>query len=68
MGKATMNRDQVNRRDFTKLTSLAMGGIMAGSFAGCGAKTEKTGEAEAKTEGESPTDGKEDAPLGGVER
>lgn len=43
-----MNQDQVNRRDFTRLTALAMGGMMAGSLVGCGTKTEKTGEA-AKT-------------------
>ncbi len=43
-----MKRDNVNRRDFNKLTMAAMGGMMAGSMVGCGnKKTEKT---EPKTE------------------
>jgi hypothetical protein len=50
-----MKQDQVNRRDFTKLTALAMGGMMAGSFVGCAKKAEKTGDEAAekpKAEGE----------------
>lgn len=59
-----MNQDQVNRRDFNKLTALAMGGLMAGSLVGCGTKAEKTAEtANGKTGDETPTEGKEDAAL-----
>lgn len=42
-----MKRENVNRRDFNRLTVAAMGGLMAGSFAGCGG--DKTGKTEAKT-------------------
>ncbi len=59
-----MSHEKVNRRDFTKLSALAMGGMMAGSFAGCGAKTEKTGEPQAeKTGAETQASGKEDTAL-----
>lgn len=45
------NRD-LNRRDFTRLTMAAMGGVVAGTAIGCGSKTEeKSGKTEAgKTE------------------
>jgi hypothetical protein len=43
-----MNQDHMNRRDFHKLSALAMGGMMAGSLAGCGTKTEKTAEPPAE--------------------
>jgi hypothetical protein len=47
-----MNQDQCNRRDFHKLTALAMGGMMAGTFAGCSSKTDKSAEtANGKTAG-----------------
>lgn len=57
-----MHRDQVNRRDFTKLTALAMGGMMAGSLVGCGTKTEKTPEPAAGKTGTDTTQagGKDD--------
>jgi hypothetical protein len=37
-----MSRSEMHRRDFHKLTAAALGGIVAGSVAGCGGKTEKT--------------------------
>ncbi|MCA9068290.1 MAG: hypothetical protein KDA84_05175 [Planctomycetaceae bacterium] len=51
-----MKRENVNRRDFNRLTVAAMGGLMAGSFVGCGEdKTDgKTGEKSG--EGQSNVD------------
>ena len=60
-----MNRDELNRRDFTRLTALAMGGMMAGSLAGCGSKADKAGDPAAKS-GDSDSDAslaKNDAAL-----
>jgi hypothetical protein len=57
-----MDRENVNRREFHKLTAAAMGGLMAGSFVGCAKK--KGEEAAGKTEnqgGEAPAG--EDAAL-----
>lgn len=60
-----MKKDNVNRRDFNKLTVAAMGGLMAGSFAGCGGdktdKTEKTGKTDENAEGNG--EGKKDDVL-----
>ena len=45
-------KPELNRRDFSKLSMAAFGGLMAGSMVGCGAKTEKvTPAAEGGEEG-----------------
>ncbi len=36
MGWEHMKRNELNRRDFAKLTTAALGGMMAGSLVGCG--------------------------------
>jgi hypothetical protein len=58
-----MNRDEMNRRDFHRLTALAMGGMMAGSLAGCGSKTEKTAEPEKTTAAEAAATGPKTDPA-----
>lgn len=35
-----MKQDELNRRDFNRLTMAAFGGVVAGSMVGCGGKTE----------------------------
>jgi hypothetical protein len=50
-----MKRENVNRRDFNKLTVAAMGGMVAGSFVGCGggSKSDKSGEGVSNKTGTS---------------
>jgi hypothetical protein len=38
-----MNDTSINRRDFNRLSMAALGGLVAGSVAGCGKKTEPGG-------------------------
>ena len=57
-----MPRENVNRRDFHKLTMAAMGGMMAGSFVGCAGKKSPDEEAAGKTEKESPESPAADSP------
>lgn len=64
-----MKRTELNRRDFTRLTAAAFGGVVAGSMVGCGdAATETTpaegdaapadgGDAEGGTTDATPADG-----------
>lgn len=40
-------KPELNRRDFSKLSVAAFGGMMAGSMVGCGAKTEQAAPAAA---------------------
>ena len=47
-----MQPENVNRRDFHKLTVAAMGGLMAGSMVGCKGQVEKTPD-DAKTPAEA---------------
>lgn len=73
-----MKRDEINRRDFHKLTSAALGGLVAGSMIGCGGgeapkaggankdDSKKDGEAKdggEKTDGGEPKDVAEGAAL-----
>ena len=37
-----MKRTEMNRRDFTRLTAAAFGGVVAGSMAGCGQSANNT--------------------------
>src|SRR5690606_2520208 len=34
--ESSMKRDELNRRDFNRLTTAALGGLVAGSVIGCG--------------------------------
>jgi hypothetical protein len=52
-----MKRENVNRRDFTKLSIAAMGGMMAGSLVGCGDKKSPDGETADKSGSEPPAEG-----------
>jgi len=38
--RITMKRSELNRRDFTRLTLAAFGGVVTGSMVGCSSKTE----------------------------
>ncbi|HUG93714.1 MAG TPA: hypothetical protein VML55_22985, partial [Planctomycetaceae bacterium] len=48
-----MKRDELTRRDFHRLTAAAMGGLVAGTIAGCGGGDQK----EAGTDGARGTPG-----------
>ena len=44
-----MKRPELNRRDFTKLTMAAFGGVLAGTTVGCGSGDKDSGGAAAST-------------------
>ncbi len=54
-----MKRTEMNRRDFTRLTAAAFGGVVAGTMAGCGeqAATNGGGEGAAPAGGEAAAEG-----------
>lgn len=57
-----MNREELNRRDFTRLTAAAFGGILAGTTIGCGGGDEKKKDTAAT--GTDPAPGDETAAAG----
>lgn len=64
-----MNRGDLNRRDFHALTMAAFGGVVAGTFAGCGdAQDGKTpGAKTGETAGAPGETGETQADLAGIE-
>lgn len=46
-----MTENNMNRRDFSKLTAAAFGGLVAGSMIGCGSKAKEDGSGNKETGG-----------------
>ncbi len=61
-----MKRSEMNRRDFTRLTAAAFGGVVAGSMVGCGETATDTTPA-AGAGGAAPAEGSSEAGAGATE-